>query len=124
VKDAFGVHGALSRGAFAVVSLVSLAVLFVPGDGVPAAPPGVDKLIHVVLFLVLAVSGRWAGIRPGALGALLVGYGAVSEVVQWLAPLERSGSVADWLADVVGVALGLLAWAAGARAAAAGRAPS
>jgi VanZ family protein len=124
MSDAFDVHGALSRGAFAVVVLISLAVLFVPGDGVPAAPPGVDKLIHVLLFLVLAVSGRWAGIRAGTLGALLAGYGAVSEVVQWLTPLERSGSVADWLADVVGVALGLLAWAAGSRTAAARRPPS
>jgi VanZ family protein len=124
MSDAFDVHGALSRGAFAVVVLVSLAVLFVPGDGVPDAPPGVDKLVHVLLFLVLAVSGRWAGIRAGPLGAVLAGYGAASEVVQWLTPLERSGSVADWLADAVGVALGLLAWAAGARAAGTRRPPS
>jgi VanZ family protein len=121
LRDAFEVHGALSRGAFAVVVLISLAVLFVPGDGVPAAPPGVDKLVHVVLFLVLAAAGRWAGIRPVPLAALLAGYGAVSEVVQWLTPLERSGSVVDWLADLLGVALGLVAWAAGARAAAARR---
>ena len=86
---ALAVHGALSRGVFAVVVLVSLAVL----------------------FAALAVSGRWAGARAGVLGALLVLYAAVSEVVQGVTALERSASVADWVADVVGVLAGLLAWA-------------
>jgi VanZ family protein len=48
---------------------------------------------------------------------LLVGYAALSEVVQGLSALERSASVADWAADVVGVLAGLLAWTwAGRRA--------
>ncbi|RBY82143.1 VanZ family protein [Geodermatophilus sp. TF02-6] len=105
------VHGALSRGAFAVTVLVSLAVLFAPGDDVPTAPPGVDKLVHLVLFAALAVTGRWAGVRAGVLVGLILLYAAVSEVVQGLSMLQRSASVADWVADVAGVALGLLAWA-------------
>ena len=109
------VHGALSRGVLAVTVLVSLAVLFAPGSDVPSAPPGVDKLVHLGLFLALALAGRWAGIRPGPLGVLLLGYGAASEVVQALSPLDRSGSVTDWLADAAGIGLGLLAWAAGER---------
>ena len=108
---ALAVHGVLSRGAFAVVVLVSLAVLFTPGDDVPASPPGVDKLVHLLLFAALAVSGRWAGVRAGALAVLLVGYAAVSEVVQGVSSLARSASVADWAADVVGVLAGLLGWA-------------
>ncbi|HEX2075926.1 MAG TPA: VanZ family protein [Geodermatophilus sp.] len=95
--------------------LVSLAVLFAPAGDVPAAPPGVDKLVHAVLFAALALTGRWAGVRAGLLAALLVGYAAVSEVLQGLAVLGRTGSVADWVADVVGAALGLVAWAAPAR---------
>jgi hypothetical protein len=114
---ALAVHGALSRGVFAVVVLVSLAVLFAPADDVPSAPPGVDKLVHLLLFAALAGSGRWAGARPGVLGVLLAGYAALSEVVQGLSALERSASVADWAADVVGVLAGLLAWTwAGRRA--------
>jgi membrane associated rhomboid family serine protease len=105
------VHGAVARGAFAVAVLVSLGVLFAPGDDVPSAPPGVDKLVHLALFAVLAVTGRWAGVRLAVLAALLVLYAAGSEVVQALTPLERSGSVADWAADVVGVLTGLLLWA-------------
>jgi hypothetical protein len=108
---ALAVHGALSRGVFAVVVLVSLAVLFAPADDVPSAPPGVDKLVHLLLFAALAGSGRWAGARPGVLGVLLVVYAALSEVVQGLSALERSASVADWVADALGVLVGLLGWA-------------
>ncbi|MGY1673651.1 VanZ family protein [Geodermatophilus sp. SYSU D00710] len=107
---ALRVHGALSRGVLAVTVLVSLAVLFAPGSDVPSAPPGVDKLVHAVLFLALALAGRWAGIRALPLAVLLVVYGGVSEVVQAVSDLHRSGSVTDWLADVAGAALGLLAW--------------
>jgi hypothetical protein len=110
-SPALQVHGPLSRGLFAVVVLVSLAVLFAPGSDVPMAPPGVDKAIHAGLFAGLAVSGRWAGVGRGVLTGLLVGYAAVSEVVQELSPLERTGSVADLLFDVLGILLGLALWA-------------
>ena len=105
------VHGALSRGVFAVVVLVSFAVLFAPADDVPTAPPGVDKLVHLLLFAALAVSGRWAGVRSGVLAVGLLVYAAVSEVVQGVSALERSASLADWAADAVGVLAGLLGWA-------------
>ena len=110
-----GHRGAASRGAFALAVVVSLVVLFTPGDDVPAALPGVDKLVHLLLFAALAGSGRWAGARAGVLGVLLVAYAAVSELVQGVSALERSASVADWAADVVGVLAGLLAWAWAAR---------
>jgi hypothetical protein len=115
VHPALGVHGALARGAFAVAVLVSLAVLFAPAGEVPEAPAGVDIVVHVCLFLALAVTGRWAGVRAVVLGGLLVPYGAVSEVLQAVTPLGRTGSVADLLADAAGVAGGLGAWALGER---------
>ncbi len=65
MRSSLEVHGPLSRGAFAVAVLVSLAVLFAPADDVPFAPPGVDKLVHAGLFLALALTGRWAGIGRG-----------------------------------------------------------
>ena len=108
-------HGALARGAFAVAVLVSLAVLFAPPADVPSSPPGVDKVVHASLFLALAVTGRWAGVRPGALALVLVLYAAGSEVVQGLGAVGRSASVADWAADVVGIAAGLALWAVLAR---------
>jgi len=115
MRAALQVHGALSRGVFAVVVLVSLAVLFTPADDVPFAPPGVDKLVHACIFAALALSGRWAGIGRSVLGALLVAYAALSEVLQGLTPLERSASAGDWLADVIGLVLGLALWNAVSR---------
>jgi VanZ family protein len=115
VAPALAVHGALPRGVLAVTVLVSLAVLFTPGDDVPSAPAGVDKLVHLSLFAALAVAGRWAGVRTRVLAGLLVGYALVSEIVQAVTPLQRSGSVTDGVADVLGIALGLLAWGAVAR---------
>ena len=100
---------ALSRGVFAVVVLVSLAVLFAPGRDVPPSPYGVDKLVHGGLFLALALSGSWAGIRRNLLAVLLV-YAAASELIQTIPALQRDGSIGDWLADAVGVLLGLLLW--------------
>ena len=108
MRRALQVHGPLSRGAFAVAILVSLAVLFAPADDVPFAPAGVDKLVHASLFAVLALTGRWAGTARGVLATVLVLYGAVSEVLQGL--IGRDAAVGDWLADVAGILLGLLVW--------------
>jgi len=108
VRPGLAVHGPLSRGAFAVAVLVSLAVLFAPASDVPSSPPGVDKIVHASLFALLALTGRWAGVSRVVLVPTLVLYGAASEVVQgWIG---RDAAVGDWLADVVGVLLGLLAW--------------
>ncbi|RZU32654.1 hypothetical protein [Blastococcus saxobsidens] len=103
-------RGVLPRLAFGLALLVSLVVLFLPGSGVPTAPPGTDKVVHLLLFAVLAVTGRWAGVSQVPLAVGLVGYAALSEVLQGTAPLARSASVADLAADVAGVALGLLVW--------------
>ena len=69
-----------------------------------------DKVRHVMAFLSLACAAAlgWApGTRTGArIAAALLAYGLLIEGVQTLLP-TRSGSVADWLADAVGVALGL-----------------
>jgi VanZ family protein len=111
----FADHGGLARTTFAIAVLVSLAVLFTPASGVPSAPPGVDKVVHVVLFAVLATSGRWAGVARGVLAVLLVVYASVSELLQSLSALNRSSSVADLLADVAGVLVGVLLWDAIAR---------
>jgi hypothetical protein len=108
MRPALQVHGPVSRGAFAVVVLISLAVLFAPASDVPGAPPGVDKIVHATLFAALALSGRWAGIGRTALAPALVLYAAVSEVLQGM--IGRDAAVGDWVADVVGLLLGLLIW--------------
>lgn len=113
MRPALQVHSALSRGAFAVAVLVSLAVLFAPARDVPYAPAGVDKLVHASLFAALALTGRWAGAARVVLAPLLVLYAAGSEVLQGL--IGRDAAVGDWVADVVGLVLGLLVWQLAAR---------
>jgi VanZ family protein len=105
------VRSPLARAAFAVAILVSLVVLFTPASGVPTAPPGTDKLVHVAVFTALAGTGRWAGAGTARLTAALVLYAAGSELIQGLAPLARSASLADWIADAAGILLGLALWA-------------
>ena len=108
-------RGGLSRAAFAVVVLLSFVVLFLPGPDVPQAPYGSDKLVHGGLFLALALTGCWAGLRRGVIAVALPLYAAASELIQTIPALHRDGTPGDWLADVVGVLLGLLLWTAAGR---------
>jgi hypothetical protein len=69
---------------FVVAVLLSVIVLFTPASGVPTAPPGTDKVVHFLLFALLMGTGRYARLPLTPLLAGLIGYAAVSEVLQWL----------------------------------------
>ena len=107
----------LGRVVFGAVVALSLVVLFAPAGDVPSAPLGVDKVVHGVLFLALAATGRWAGLRPAVLLPALLAYAAGSEVLQGLSGIGRTASGLDVVADVVGALAGLALWARLARAA-------
>ncbi|MET0188963.1 MAG: VanZ family protein [Pseudonocardia sediminis] len=104
-----GLHRFAPLGAAIVLSLV---VFFTPASGVPTAPPGTDKVIHLLVFALLAATGRWAGLRTGPLLAGLVLYAGVSEVLQSLLPIGRDGDVWDAVVDVTGAVLGVGLFAA------------
>jgi VanZ family protein len=110
MPSALRTRSPLARAVFAAAIGVSLVVLFTPASGVPTAPPGVDKLVHATLFAALAVSGRWAGLGAVRLAVALAVYAAGSELIQGLTPLNRSMSLADWVADAAGILLGLALW--------------
>jgi VanZ family protein len=97
----------VQRLSFGLAVLVSLLVLFLPASGVPSAPPGVDKLVHLGVFALLGFTGRWAGVPPLPLVLALAGYAGVSEVLQGLLPIGRSPEVLDAVVDCVGVSLGV-----------------
>ncbi|MFC7450041.1 VanZ family protein [Rhodococcus daqingensis] len=102
----------------AVVILITLVMLFSPGSTVPSGPPNSDKITHLLMFAALAYAARFAGFGVTAVIVWAGLYAAVSEVLQGLLPIHRSASVWDWVADVVGVAIGLVifrAWQAGRR---------
>jgi VanZ family protein len=93
------------RVVFVVCLFVSMVVLFAPSSDVPPGPRGVDKVVHVVLFALLAASGRYAGVRWAVLLPALAAYAAASEPLQSLPGIGRSTSLADWVADVTGLLL-------------------
>ena len=97
------------RIPLAVTFVVALIVLFTPASGVPSGFQHSDKIIHFVLFAALAYTSRMAGIDWIRTALWVLAFAAISEVLQAILPLGRSGSLADALADAAGVAVGLVA---------------
>ncbi|MDN5916725.1 MAG: VanZ family protein [Pseudonocardia sp.] len=91
----------------AIAIVLSLVVFFTPASGVPTAPAGTDKVIHLLLFALLAVTGRWAGLRATTLLLGLLVYAGASEVAQAILPIGRDGDVWDAAVDVTGAVLGV-----------------
>ncbi len=94
--------------AFALSAGLSLVLLFSPqGVGEPVVA-NADKVVHYLLFALLAGTVRWRfGGRERLLWAVFA-YAVASEVVQHVALPGRSGDVVDVLADVAGASLGWL----------------
>ncbi|MUM16328.1 VanZ family protein [Mycobacterium sp. CBMA271] len=90
--------------------VLACLLLFTPGSAVPSGPPGADKVVHVLIFAMLAVSSRHARIGEKPTLAWVLAFGACSEVIQALWVPRRDGSVWDLLADAVGLLTGLLLW--------------
>lgn len=117
----------ITRGAVLVASVVvHLAVLYAPR--VPATDvaglPGADKVGHVVVFALVVTAALWAEIPARIVLPVLLGHAVVSELLQHLVLAGRSGDPWDVLADVVGVALGWMAWRLILAVRRAGRGPS
>ncbi|MDV8022157.1 VanZ family protein [Rhodococcus sp. IEGM 1330] len=97
------------RIPLAVTFVVALIVLFTPASGVPSGFEHSDKIIHFALFAALAYTSRMAGIDWIRTALWVLAFAVVSEFLQAILPLGRSGSIADALADAAGVAVGLVA---------------
>jgi hypothetical protein len=93
------------RLAFAIAVVAHLVALYWPRVDMAGAPEGSDKIGHVVLFAVPVAIGIIAT-RSWWPAAVFAVHAVLSEALQasWLP--DRSGSAADAVADLVGVALG------------------
>jgi len=111
----------LIRGAYRLANAVAWTaavtyILMSPSDGIPRwafrAWPGVDEIIHLLLFGVMAfLWQRATTARESHIFGLVVLYGLLTEVMQHLYVSGRSGSALDLAADALGTALAL--WVAG-----------
>lgn len=97
------------HAAFVAAVLLNLVVLFSPRAGGGDLFAGADMLVHVVVFALVALTGRLAGLRAGPLALVLVVHAVESELVQHYWLTRRSGDPVDAAADVLGVLVGLLA---------------
>jgi len=104
--------GAAGRGvrlAFAAAVVLNLVAVYSPSDaGGAALFPSADKLGHVLVFGLVAWTGRLVRLPAVPLSAVLVAHAVVSEVVQAALLSRRAGDPGDVVADVAGVLLGLV----------------
>ena len=87
-------------------TLVLTVAMLWPMKAPPPAPEGSDKLVHLVAFAALAFplarTGRF-GLLPVFIGASA--FGGIIELIQ--PSFNRSADFNDWVADVVGVIIGI-----------------
>ena len=89
-----------------IVTLALSVAMLWPLEAPPPATEGSDKLVHLVAFAALAFpltrTGRF-GLLPVFVGASA--FGGAIELIQ--PSFNRSADVNDWIADIVGVILGI-----------------
>lgn len=89
----------------AMTLTLTVAMLW-PLDRPPAALENTDKLMHLIAFAALAFplarTGR-VGLLPVFIGASA--FGGAIELIQ--PSFNRSTDVGDWIADILGVLLGI-----------------
>ena len=67
-----------------------------------------DKLQHIVVFFMLTLIGLYAyPFKKWAVITGLILFGMAIEILQSAFTLSRQASLADWVADVIGLTLAL-----------------
>ena len=90
-----------------IVTLTLTVVMLWPLDAPPPAPDGSDKVVHLIAFA--ALSSPLA--RTGRIGLLpvFVGASAFGGLIELIQPsFNRSADMNDWIADIIGVVIGIL----------------
>ena len=89
----------------AVTTALTIAMLW-PLEAPPLAPEGSDKLAHFIAFAALAFPLA----RTGRLGLLpvFIGGSAFGAIIELMQPtFNRSAELSDWVADTLGVLIGI-----------------
>ena len=89
----------------AVTLTLTVAMLW-PLEAPPPVPERIDKLVHFIGFAALSFPLA----RTGRIGliSIFIGASAFGGAIELIQPsFNRSADVNDWVADVVGVVLGI-----------------
>ena len=92
------------------VVLVTILAL-IPGPSIPPVFVFWDKAQHSLAYMVLSITGYFAfpqRIRLVSIGLLI--HGAFIEIMQMVFTTTRFGDVFDWLADGVGILIGIIVY--------------
>ena len=90
----------------AVTLTLTVAMLW-PLEAPPPAPDGSDKVVHLIAFVALA----FLLARTDRIGLIpvFVGARAFGGLIEFIQPsFRRSADMQDWIADIDGVALGMM----------------
>lgn len=109
---------------YVMSSAATLAVLYLTLVPQPLPPPDIeipfaDKLVHGLLFAIIAVvygidwvwhhRRRWVTVKESVfISVISTLFGGLIEFLQWAMNVGRSGDWGDFLADGIGVAAILL----------------
>ncbi|NLG56447.1 MAG: VanZ family protein [Rhodococcus sp.] len=94
-----------------VASVVVLVMLLSPASSTPTGPEHADKVVHALMFAVLAGASLYGRISPTMTAVWLIVFAAATELAQAVLPIGRHGSLWDFAADVGGVVIVLaVAW--------------
>lgn len=88
--------------------IITTILGLIPGSAVPNAVQFWDKAQHTLAFLMLTISGELA--FPKKSNQVFMGliiYGALIEIMQSSLTSSRFGDVWDWVADGIGVFVGI-----------------
>lgn len=94
----------LAAGVF-LVQCIALYAPKVPSSG---SDLPLDKLAHVFMFAVVTGVAVWAGIPWKWVVAVMLAQAIVSELIQGYLLAARGSDPWDFVADVLGIALGLM----------------
>ena len=95
----------LAAGVF-LLQCVALYLPKVPSSG---SDLPLDKVGHVVMFAVVTAVAVWAGVAWKWVVVVMLAQAVISELVQGYLLAGRGSDPWDFVADLIGIGLGLLA---------------
>jgi VanZ family protein len=115
MRSPFAIIASLPRplrlALYAVAALILSYMALAPTRDVPGADLVWDKAEHASAWTVLTLAGLVLSTRRRwAIGLFAAAFGAVIEVLQAVMPFGRDGNLADWIADLIGIAAAYAIW--------------